>query len=87
VSYEPSAYVRAALSSLGIQCASLTIEGYSPRVFGNFGATAETDVGVLRILYDREFYVEADRKLPPDLSIQHIVDTLDRFKRSSSNDS
>jgi len=87
VSDEPSTYVRAALSSLGIQCASLTVEGYSPRVFGNFGATAHTEIGMLRIIYDREFYVEADRALPADLSLQRIADTLDRFKRSAANGS
>ena len=78
----PASYVYKALSSLGIRCDELKVEGYSPEVFGNFGAVAKTSVGTLRIVYDREFWVEADQPLSPPLSEQGIVLALDHAKRS-----
>lgn len=77
----PASYVYKALSSLGIQCDEVTVEGYNPEVFGNFDAVAVTSVGTLRIVYDREFWVEADQPLPPPLSEQGIVSALNHAKR------
>jgi hypothetical protein len=77
----PASYVYKALASLGIRCDELAVEGYNPGVFGNFGAVAKTSVGTLRIIYDREFWVEADQPLPPPLSEQSIVSALDYAKR------
>ncbi len=79
----PASYVYKALSSLGIRCDELSVEGYNPEVFGNFGAVAKTSVGTLRIVYDREFWVEADQPLPPPLSEKGIVSALDHAKRSN----
>lgn len=83
----PASYIRAGLSSLGIQCHALKVEGYSPRLFGNFVAVAETDVGTLRIIYDREFYVDVRQPLPAHLSEHGIVAALDQAMRAESDGS
>ncbi|WP_444609939.1 hypothetical protein [Blastomonas fulva] len=83
----PARYVRVALSSLGIRCDELSIEDYNPEVFGNFDAVARTDVGILRILYDREFWIEAKQPLPPHLSEQAIASAMDHAMRNKLNSS
>ena len=79
----PSDYLRQALESVGIVVHSMHLEHYSPEVFGNLVARAETAVGSLRIVYDRGFYVEAGpTPLAPDL-MSRIVAALETRKRQS----
>lgn len=82
----PERYVHVALSNLGVRCDELDIEDYDPEVFGNFCAIARTDVGNLRIRYDREFWVEAEQPLSAHLSERAIGSALDRAKQNKSNE-
>jgi hypothetical protein len=55
----PDTYIRAALVSEGLEVHSLVIEDYTPEHFGNLTASADTNCGRLRIVYDRDFFVDA----------------------------
>jgi TATA-box binding protein (TBP) (component of TFIID and TFIIIB) len=79
----PSAYLKAALESVNIVVHSIRLEHYQPETFGSLVARAETGVGILRIVYDRGFYVETGpTPLPPDLE-SRIVAALETHKRES----
>jgi hypothetical protein len=80
MSEEPSTYIIAALSSVGITCQALDISSYDPMVFGNLVAKAETSIGSLSIVYDRGFYVEAQQT---GTDIMQIVKALEQHKKAA----
>jgi len=80
MSEEPSTYIIAALSSVGITCQALDISSYDPMVFGNLVAKAETSIGSLSIVYDRGFYVEARQT---GTNIIQIVKALEQHKKAA----
>ena len=82
----PKNYVKAALLSLGVKCRALKIEDYDPLIFGNFAAIADTDMGMLRILYDREFFVELEFLLSSNVSSEEIVPALSHYRQLTVND-
>lgn len=80
MSEEPSTYIIAALSSVGITCQALDISSYAPMAFGNLVAKAETSIGSLSIVYDRGFYVEAQQT---GTDIIQIVKALEQHKKAA----
>lgn len=85
----PEPYIRAAFAAVGIPLHRLQITDYSPQVFGNLVAHASTDIGPLKITYDRAFFVDAlgegqDSGADNPL-IRALVDALESAKRSSAN--
>jgi hypothetical protein len=85
----PEPYIRAAFADVGIGLHRLQITDYDPDTFGNLVAFASTDIGPLKIIYDRAFFVEvvnkgrdsgADNPL-----VRALVDALESAKRSSAN--
>jgi len=83
----PENYVKAALFSLGVECRALKIEDYDPLIFGNFAAIADTNMGVLRILYDREFFVELEFPPSSKVSSERIILALNHYRQLTANDS
>lgn len=75
------AYIIAALSSVGITCRTLDVSSYHPMMFGNLVAEAETNIGALKIVYDRAFFVEAEQA---DTAIlDEIVEALKKHKQAA----
>jgi hypothetical protein len=56
---EPTNYIRRALEAVSLEVDALKVEHYAPEAFGNLVAMAQTNVGELKIVYDRGFYLEA----------------------------
>lgn len=81
MSGDPAAYIREALESVRIEVRHLGVMDYSPSSFGNFICYADTDMGRLRITYDRRFEVEMldGEGRPPDA----LVTALEEAKRRS----
>ena len=85
----PDSYIRAAFADVGIPLHRLQITDYDPQLFGNFVAYAVTDIGTLKIIYDRAFFVEVGSNGrdsgADDSLIPALVDALESGKRSSAN--
>ena len=84
MSEAPTAYIHAALVSLGTKCRTIEPSFYDPTGFGNLVAIAETSVGKLRIFYDRGFYVEAHER-SESANVGQIVDALERHRAVTTN--
>lgn len=82
MSEQPTAYIIAALSSVGITCRALDILSYDPMAFGNLLARAKTSVGELNIVYDRGFFVES--KQDDTNVIEKITKALEHHKKAAS---
>lgn len=85
----PEPYIRAAFAAVGIPLHRLQITDYTPQSFGNLVAYASTDIGPLKIIYDRAFFVDAlgegrDSGADNPL-IQALVDALESAARSSAS--
>lgn len=81
MSKEPTAYIVAALSSVGIACRTLDINSYDPMAFGNLEARAETNIGALKIVFDRGFFVESQHA--DTAIIEKITEALDQHKKAA----
>jgi len=77
---QPAKYLREALQCVGLSVQSLQVTHYSPESFGNLIALADTDIGILKITYDRMFYVDADQPLRNQV-ISDLIEALDSAKR------
>lgn len=64
----PDTIVRAACEAAGLPTSKVSVCHYSPEMFGNFVAVADTSVGRLEITYDRGFYIDAEPPLEAALS-------------------
>lgn len=81
MSEQPTAYIVAALSSLGITCRALDILSYDMMAFGNLVAKADTSVGELSIVYDRGFFVESQQH--DNDVIEKITEALEHHKKAA----
>ena len=85
----PEPYIRAAFVAVGIPLHRLQITGYDPQHFGDLMAYAATDIGPLKIIYDRGFFVdtldEGRDSGADDPLIRALVEALESAKRSSAN--
>jgi len=85
----PEPYIRAAFAAVGIPLHRLQITDYNPQLFGNLVAYAATDIGRLKIIYDRAFFVDAPGEGrdsgADDPLIRALVEALESAKRSSAN--
>ena len=83
----PARYIRSAFSKASISLHKLIITDYTPESFGNLVAHAETDLGSLRIVYDRSFYIDVvdagERTQPTDEQIRTLVTALEEAKRAT----
>jgi hypothetical protein len=86
---EPETYLRAAFAAVGIPLHRLQITDYDPQLFGNFVAYASTDIGPMKITYDRAFFVrrldEGKDSIADDPLIRGLADAFELAKRSSEN--
>ena len=81
MSKDPTAYIVAALSSVGITCQTLDINSYDPMAFGNLEAKAETNICALNIVFDRGFFVESQRA--DTAIIEKITEALGQYKKAA----
>jgi hypothetical protein len=87
VSEQPTVYIHAAFSSLGINVQSLDIAHYDPAAFGNLVANADTSVGRLNIAYDRGFHVDGYNGATEQPTLEQIIEALEQHKRAARNGS
>lgn len=80
---QPASYLRSALQSAGIEVQGLEVTDYSPDVFGDLVAVADTSIGKLKITYDRMFFVEPDRPLHDEV-FSRLIEALEAGKRRAA---
>lgn len=81
----PEAYILAAFGSLDIAVHDLKVTNCSPTAFGNLDCHADTAIGRLRIVYDRQFEIEivGEQKSGDMQIISALIKALDEAKRKS----
>jgi hypothetical protein len=62
---------------VGLSDEGVTVTDYSSKVFGNLVAVAKTDVGELRIVYDRGFFVDTSGPVDRDV-IADLIAVLEQ---------
>jgi len=74
--------IRRGLSRVGIHASQVQISEYSPQVFGNHIADVRTDHGLIQVVFDRQYEVNAlDSDIPPR-RIAELQEALNDQRRS-----
>jgi len=82
---DPLSYIRAAFQSLDIPVYGLHLTDYAPATFGNLVCNANTGIGRLRIIYDRQFEIDimGEQEGGQAETVAALIKALDEAKRRS----